>query len=169
MPWVSMCSRLRAFGIGEKSVNKRNPMHDDSEEQLFEGQIEISNLERGGSLGIDEETYFRMAQMAMTASGLGIEPAVICKLPDGQCGCKLILFGRTHAFSVVVRVLRSSTTLGVSCEPLDGLHCTIPLYEDEDNDANWSRALRSMCAVEGIAYYDQHWAAEQQGEQGEGH
>ena len=72
-----------------------------------------------------------MASFAMTASGMKIEPSVICRLPNEERGCKLILFGKTHAFSVVVRVFRSGATIAVTCQPLDGLHCTIPLYEGQ--------------------------------------
>ena len=102
-------------------------MIDDDDSELFEGKVEISRTERGASFGLDEETYFRMAQMSMTASGRKIEPSVICRLPDNERGCKLVLFGRTHAFSVVVRVFRSGATIAVFAEPLDGpLHCRIP-------------------------------------------
>ena len=34
--------------------------------------------------------------MAMNAAGMGVEPAMLCCLPEGERGCKLILFGRTH-------------------------------------------------------------------------
>jgi hypothetical protein len=65
-------------------------------------------------------------------------------------------------FALCVRVSRSDTTIALVAEPLDGpLHCRIPLFEGQDDDLHWSRALRSMCAVESIAFYDQHWAAEQ--------
>jgi hypothetical protein len=94
--------------------------------------------------------------------GVGIEPCTICKLPNNQRGCKLVLFGKTHAFILIVRVLRSYATIAVFAEPLDGLHCLIPLYEGQDCDVHWSRALRWMCAVESIGYYDQFWAEEQQ-------
>ena len=142
-------------------------MHDDDDSELFDGRVEISSLERGASFGLDEESYFRMASCAMSAAGMHIEPAMICRLPEGERGCKLVLFGRTHQFSVRVRVFRSCTTIAVFAEPLDGLHCEIPLYEGQDNDVHWSRALRSMLAVEGTQYVDQHWSAEQS-EQGEG-
>ena len=142
-------------------------INDDMNEELFEGRVEISSLENGASFGLDEETYFRMASFAMTASGMGIEPSMICRLPNDERGCKLVLFGRTHAFSIRVRVSRSGATIALVAEPLDGLHCQIPLYESEgDCDVYWSRALRAMCAVESIAYYDSHWASEQQ--QGDG-
>ena len=137
-------------------------MHIDDDSELFEGKIEISSLERGASFGLDEMTYFRMASCAMKASGMGIEPSMICGLPNGERGCRLVLFGHTHAFSVRVRVLRSCTTLAVFAQPLDGpLHCLIPLYEGQDCDAHWSRALRAMCAVKGIGFFDSHWAQEQ--------
>ena len=123
---------------------------DDDSSELFEGQVEISSLERGATFGLDEETCFRMASCAITAGGVGIEPCTICKLPNDARGCKLVLFGKTHAFILVVRVLRSYATIAVFAEPLDGLHCLIPLYEGQDCDAHWSRALRSMCAVEQI-------------------
>lgn len=141
-------------------------MNDDDDSELFEGAIEVSSLERGSTFGLSEETYFRLATFAITASGLRIEPAVICTLPSGERGCKLVLFGKTHAFNVRVRVFRSSTMIDVFAEPLDGLRCEIPLYSGEDLDCHWSRALRSMCAVEQIGYFDSHSAAEQQ--QGEG-
>ena len=137
-------------------------MHDDNlEEEIFDGHLEISALERGATFGLDETTYYRMASCAMTAAGMRIEPAMIRTLPDGERGCKLILFGKTHAFSVVVRVSRSCTMITVFAEPLDGLRCQIPLYEGQDCDVHWSRALRSMCEVERIGFFDQHWAAEQ--------
>jgi hypothetical protein len=88
---------------------------------------------------------------------------MICCLPGDERGCKLILFGKTHQFSVVVRVFRSGATIAVFAEPLDGLHCWIPLYEGQDCDSHWSRALRAMCAVEQIGYFDSHWSAEQGG------
>ena len=136
-------------------------MHDDDDSELFEGQVEISSLERGSTFGLSEETYFRLASCAITASGLRIEPSVICTLPSGERGCKLVLFGRTHAFSVRVRVFRSSTMIDVFAKPLDGLRCEISLCSGEDCDVHWSRALRSLCAVEQIGYFDSHWAAEQ--------
>jgi hypothetical protein len=134
--------------------------HDDSE--LFEGQIEISSLERGATFGLDESTYYRMASCALNAGGMGIKPAMICKLPGGERGCKLLLFGKTHAFSVRVRVSRSGTMIDTFAEPLDTPLDAIPLYSGEDCDSHWSRALRSMLAVEGIRYVDQYWAEEQQ-------
>ena len=79
-------------------------MHDDDDSELFDGRVEISSLERGASFGLDEESYFRMASCAMSAAGMHIEPAMICRLPEGERGCKLVLFGRTHQFSVRVRV-----------------------------------------------------------------
>jgi hypothetical protein len=143
-------------------------MHDDDDSELFEGQLEITRTERGASLGLDEESYFRLAQMSMNAAGMGIEPSVICRLANDERGCRLVLFGRTHAFSVVVRVFRSCVTIALDAEPLDGpLHCRIPVYEGQDKDVHWSRCLRCMCEVEQIGYFDQHWAQEQ-AEQGEG-
>jgi hypothetical protein len=121
-------------------------MHDDDDSELFEGRLEISRTENGASFGLDEESYFRMATCAMNASGMGIEPSVICRLPDSERGCKLVSFGRTHAFSVVARVFRSRTTIALVAEPLDGLHCTIPLREGQDCDVHLSRALRCACA-----------------------
>ena len=59
----------------------------------------------------------------MTAAGMGIEPAMICKLRAGERGCKLVLWGATHQFTVRVRVTRSGATLDVFAEPLDGLTC----------------------------------------------
>jgi hypothetical protein len=138
----------------------------DDDSELFEGKLEITRTENGASFGLDESIYFRMARCAMDAAGMGVEPSVICKLPGDERGCRLLLYGRSHAFTLSVRVFRSSTTLAVTCQPLDGLHCQIPLYEGQDCDSHWSRALRAMCAVESIAFYDSHWAAEQQ--QGEG-
>jgi hypothetical protein len=41
------------------------------------------------------------------------------------------------------------------------MKCTIPLYEGQDCDAHWSRALRCMCEVERIGFFDSHWAQEQ--------
>ena len=110
-----------------------------------------------------------MAQMSMTAAGIGIEPAVIYCLPVGERGCKLVLFGPTHAFTICVRVFRSCTTIAIVAEPLDGLRCVIPCYEDEDSERSWSRALRAMCEFEHIGFFDSHWAQEQteQSEQGE--
>jgi hypothetical protein len=137
-------------------------MIDDDDSELFQGQIEISALQRGASFGLDEESYFRLANFALTAGGMGIDPAVICTLPDNERGCPLTLFGKTHSFDLVVRVLRSTVTIAVFAEPLDGLRCVIPLYEGQDCDAHWSRALRSMLAVEGTHYVDQYWAEEQQ-------
>jgi hypothetical protein len=51
----------------------------------------------------------------------------------------------------------------ISAQPLDGpLHCVVPLYSaDSDYDVHWSRALRRMCELEQIGYFDSHWAAEQ--------
>ena len=139
-------------------------MHDDDHDgsELFEGQIEISSLERGATFGIDEETYFRMASCAITAGGVGIEPCTICKLPDDQRGCELVLFGEKRTLSFwLCASCASRAPIAVFAEPLDGLTCWIPLYEGQDCDVHWSRALRSMCAVESIGYYDQFWAAEQ--------
>jgi hypothetical protein len=114
-------------------------MHDDDDSELFEGKVEISSLERGSSFGLDESTYYRMAQMSMTAAGMRIEPAMICCLPGSERGCKLVLFGKTHAFSVRVRVSRSGAMIDVSAEPLDGpLHCIVSLYSGSDCDAHWS-------------------------------
>ena len=119
-------------------------MIDDDDSELFEGQVEISSLERGSSFGLSEETYFRLASFAMTASGLRIEPSVICRLRAGERGCKLVLFGRSHQFTVRVRAPRSGAAMiDVFAEPLDRLRCEIPLYSGEDNDAHWSRALRN--------------------------
>ena len=131
-------------------------MNDDDDSQLFEGRLEITRTENGSSFGLDELSYYRLARCAMDAAAMGIEPAMICCLPAGERGCKLVLFGRTHAFSLRVRVFRSGAMIAVFAEPLDGLHCQIPLYEGQDYDAHWSRALRSMCAVEQIGYFDSH-------------
>lgn len=128
---------------------------DDFDSELFEGRVEITRTENGASFSLSPETYLRMATMSMDAAGMRIEPSMICRLTSGERGCRLVLFGRTHQFDVVVRVFRSSTTLAVTCQPLDGLHCMIPLYEGQDNDCHW-RALRSMLAVEGTHYVDQH-------------
>ena len=66
-------------------------MQDDDDSELFEGKIEITRTENGASFGLDEETYFRMAQTAMTAGGMGIEPALICRLSgSGERGCRLV-------------------------------------------------------------------------------
>ena len=139
-------------------------MHDyHPEEELFEGAVEISNLERGSSFGLSEQSYFRLASFSMTAAGVGFQPALICKLPGAERGCRVILFGSKHQFDVVVRALRSGVTIDVSAQPLDGpLHCVIPVYSGLDNDVHYSRALRHMCELESIGYYDSFWAAEQQ-------
>jgi len=152
------CKRDRASVV--EKFNRFTEMNIDDEE-LFEGKLEITRTENGASFGLDEESYFRMARCAMDAAGMGIEPSVICRLPDDERGCKLVLFGRTHMFALRVRVSRSDTTIALVAEPLDGLHCQIPLFEGQDCDVHWSRALRAMCAVESIAFYDQHWALEQ--------
>ena len=55
---------------------------DDGSEQLFEGQVEVSSLERGATFGLDEETYFRMATLAITAGGLHIEPCTDLQAPQ---------------------------------------------------------------------------------------
>ena len=140
-------------------------MHnDDHLEELFEGQIEVTSLERGASFALDEEAYFRLASFAMTAAGVGIQPCTICRLTGGERGCKLTMFARSHQFDVVVRALRCGVTICVTAWPLDSssLHCLVPVYAGWDCDAHWSRALRAMCEVESIGWFDQHWAAEQQ-------
>jgi hypothetical protein len=146
-------------------------MNDDNDilGEIFEGKVEILNTERGQSFGLDEMTYFRLAKTCMNANAMGIEPSTIAKLPgEGERGCRVWLFGKRHLFELVVRVRKSETVIHVSCQPLsEKLHCIIPLYEGCDCDAHWSHALRSMAAVEDIAYYDQYWAAEQQSRQEE--
>jgi hypothetical protein len=118
-------------------------MIDDDGSELFEGRIEITRTGRGASFGLDEESYFRLASCAMTAAGMGIEPAMICCLPGGERGCRLTLFGKTHSFDLVVRVFRSGAMIAVSAQPLDDrLHCIVSLYEGQDCDAHWSRASR---------------------------
>lgn len=108
-----------------------------------------------------------MARMSNDAASMGIHPSVICKLPGGERGCKLVLFASKYQFTVQVRVFRSCTTISIFAEPLDGpLHCRIPVFEDEDSERSWSRGLRAMLEFEGVAYYDSYWAQEQQ--QGEG-
>ena len=57
-----------------------------------------------------------------------------------------------------MRVFRSCTTIAIVAEPLDGLRCVIPCYEDEDSERSWSRALRAMCEFEHIGFFDSHWA-----------
>ena len=131
-------------------------------QELFDGAVELRRHERGASFGLDPMTYFRLARCCNDAGAMGIEPAVICCLLGGERGCRLVLFGRTHQFTLRVRVCRSCTTIALAAEPLDRLRCWIPLYEGEDNDCHWSRALRSMLAVEGTHYVDQFWAEEQQ-------
>jgi hypothetical protein len=147
-------------------------MHDDDDSGLFEGRVEITRTENGASFGLSPETYFRLASCAITAAGMKIEPALICRLPDGERGCKLVLFGRRHQFSVRVRVFRSCTTIAIFAQPLDGLRCVVPVYEGQDNDLHWSRGLRAMLEFESIAYYDSFWAQEQaeqqQGDGGDG-
>ena len=137
---------------------------DDDGEELFEGRIEISNLERGSTFGLDEETYYRMARCAMNAAGMGIEPSVICSLPSGERGCKLDPVwedasihdpGPRPARCTIHRRLRGATR---RADLLDSALLGMGLRP------HWSRALRSMLAVEGVAYYDSHWAAEQQGD-----
>ena len=132
-------------------------------QEIFDGAIELQRHERGESFGLDPMCYFRMARMSNDANSMGIHPSMICKLPGGERGCRLTLFGKTHSFDLIVRVFRSWTTLALFAEPLDGLRCEIPLYEGQDCDAHWSCALRSMLATEGTHYADQHWAQEQQG------
>jgi hypothetical protein len=139
-------------------------MHDDNlEGELFEGQVEISSLERGATFSLDEQSYFRLASFAMTAAGVGIQPSLICKLPGVERGCRLILFGSKYQFDVVVRALRLSRALiDVRAQPLDGsLHDVVALFSGADSDVDWSRALRHMCELEQIGFFDQFWAAEQ--------
>ena len=96
-----------------------------------------------------------MARMSNDAASMGIHPSVICKLPGGERGCKLVLFASKYQFTVQVRVFRSCTTISTFAEPLDGpLHCRIPVFEDEDSERSWSRGLRAMLEFEGVAYYD---------------
>ena len=94
---------------------------------------------------------------------MGIQPALICKLPGVERGCRLILFGSKYQFDVVVRALRLSRALiDVRAQPLDGpLHDVVALFSGVDSDVDWSRALRHMCELESIGFFDQHWAAEQ--------
>jgi hypothetical protein len=87
-------------------------MNDDHlEEEVFEGRVEISALENGQSFSLGEQSYFRLANFAMTASGVGIQPALICRLSNAQRGCRLVLFGNTHQFDVVVRSTRSGVMI----------------------------------------------------------
>ena len=115
---------------------------------FFEGKIEISRTENGASFGLSSDTYLRMAQMSMTAAGMKIEPSVICRLPNGERGCKLVLYGSKHQFTLRVRVLWSCATIAIFAQPLDGLRCVVPVYEGEDCERSWSRGLRAMLEFE---------------------
>jgi hypothetical protein len=140
-------------------------MHDDNNnEELFDGAIELQRHERGRSFGLDPMTYFRLARCCNEARGVGIEPCVISRLPSGQCGCRVVLYGSRYAFTLCLRVFRSYTTIAILAEPLDAhsSHCT-PVFEGEDDgDRSWSRALRALLEFENVAYYDSFWAEEQQ-------
>jgi hypothetical protein len=131
-------------------------------QEIFDGAVELQRHERGATFGLSPMCYFRMARMSNDAASMGIHPSVICKLPGGERGCKLVLFGSKYQFTTQVRVSRSCTTIAIVAESLDGpLHCRIPVFEDEDSERSWSRGLRSMLEFEGVAYYDSHWAQEQ--------
>ena len=138
-------------------------MIDDNNSELFDGATEISHTERGETFGMSKGTYFRMAQTANTAASMGIEPSTIAILPDGLPGCRLVLYGKMHAFQVFVRVREKRAFVDCLAERLDEkLHAWVPLISVlPDCDQTWSRALRAMAAAENIAYYDSHWAAEQ--------
>jgi hypothetical protein len=145
--------------------------NDDFDSELFDGAIELQQHERGASFGLSPLCYFRMARMANDAAAMGIEPALICRLPNDERGVKVVLFGSKYQFTLCVRACRSCTTLAIVAEPLDGhhpLHCRIPVFEGEDSDRSWSRGLRAMLEFEGVAFYDSYWAEEQQGEGDDG-
>jgi hypothetical protein len=89
---------------------------------------------------------------------------VLAKLPAGQPGCILTLFGSKHMFEIAVRVRRNDTAIDAVAHRLGGLQAIIPLCSDYDTDAGWSRILRSICAAEDVGYYDSHWAAEMGGD-----
>jgi len=136
-------------------------------DELFEGKVELLRSERGDSFGILHSTYFRMANMSMDASSMGIEPTTIRKLAGfNERGCRLDLYGPTHGFSVTVRARYGGTNIIVTAQPLDAPADVISLYEAEDSDRTWSKVLRLICAVEKINYVDRFWAEEQQ--QGDG-
>ena len=133
-------------------------------QELFDGAIELQRHERGLSFGLDPMTYFRLARCCNDAASMGIEPAVICRLPFfGERGCKVVLFGSRYQFTLCVRAFGSCTMISIVAEPLDGrpLHCRIPVFENADSDRSWSRALRAMLEFEGVAYYDSYWSEEQ--------
>ena len=134
-------------------------------QELFDGKLEITRHERGESFGIDPMTYFRLACCCNDLNAMGVEPCVICRLPGcGERGCKVVLFGRKHAYNLSVRVLRSCVTITVAAENLDHLCVRIPLFEtDCDDDRGWSSVLRSITAAEGVGYVDRFW-----GEGGDG-
>lgn len=105
--------------------------------------------------------YLRMARTSNDVASMGIQPSVICRLPGGERGCRLILFGRAYQFSVRVRALRSDVTIDVSADPLDGpLHCIVPLCSGSDCDAHWSRALPCARSSRSV-FFDSYWAQEQ--------
>ena len=87
-------------------------------------------------------TYFRLACCCNDLSAMGVEPCVICRLPgQGERGCKVVLFGRKHAYNLSVRLLRSCVTITVVAENLDHSCVPIPLFEtDRDDDRLEQRA-----------------------------
>jgi hypothetical protein len=127
--------------------------------EIFDGAIELQRHERGESFSLDPMTYFRLARCCNDASAMHIEPCVICRLPGSERGCKVVLYGRKHAYNLSVRVFRSCTTIDVSAEPLDhSCVVRIPLFEtDNDDDRGWSHVLRSMTTAEGVGYVDRFW------------
>ena len=62
-------------------------------------------------------------------------------------------------FELVVRGSASGATIFVTAERIAGLHYFGHLYAGDDVDAQWSRALRAMCAAEDIGYFDSYWAS----------
>ena len=162
--------RLRSRS-GVRKIQQVTQIIDDDfdSQEIFDGAIELQQHERGASFGLDPMCYFRMARMSNDAASMGIQPSVICRLPNNERGCKLILYGSKYEFTLQVRVYRSCCEISCVASPLDGspLHCRIPVFEGSDCDADWSRGLRAMLEFENIAYYDWSWAQEQS-EQGEG-
>ena len=90
---------------------------------------------------------------------------MIRSFPTGERGCKVVLFGRQHAYHLSVRVLRSCVTITVVAEPLDRpCSCWIPLFEtDRDDDRGWSGVLRSIATAEGVGYVDRFWGERVEG------
>jgi hypothetical protein len=133
--------------------------------ELFDVTKTTISRADAAALRLPYETFVRLTKMVQNADSMQIGPAVISAL-DNLPGARLELFGPSHSFTVLA--LLPDTPLAeirLQAEPLSSLgNEAIVLFEGPDDDRSWSRILRAMAMVEGVAHFGQ-WCSDESGEE----